>query len=488
MPGKSSRGKERFFITTPIFYLNDTAHIGHAYTMIVCDALARWHRLLGKDVFFLTGTDENSGKTRQGARKFGYKNVAKYADFMSSKWRNTWKKLGMSNDDFIRTTSSRHRKTVEEFYMKVFKNRDIYKGSYRGLYCESCEAFYTEKDLKGGKCPVHKILPQALEEENYFFRLSKYESRLLEHIKENPNFIRPETRKREIVNLIRDGLRDISISRPGRGWGIPLPNDREHVFWVWFDALVNYISANPSRWPADIHVMAKDILRFHAIIWPAMLMSAEYPLPRMIFAHGFFTVNGEKISKSLGNAIDPVYMAGKYGTDALRYFLLREIPLGEDGDFSEEALKQRLNNELANDLGNLLSRALTMAEKFGGKIKGEPDPGLVKSLKPKRIMERVERLEIHHALDEIWGFIRAANRYINEKEPWRLEGERLGEVLYNVLESLRIISILISAFLPETSEKINSQLGVKTGSLEGLEFRPFSGRPKKGEILFRKAR
>jgi methionyl-tRNA synthetase len=488
MPGKTRGGKKRFFITTPAFYLNDTPHVGHAYTMIVCDCLARWHRLLGRDVFFLTGTDENSVKTREGAKKFGYDSMARYADFMASKWRKAWKELGMSNDDFIRTTSSRHRKLVGEFYKKVLKRGDIYKGSYEGLYCEGCEAFYTEKDLEAGKCPIHKTRPRILKEENYFFRLSAYQKSLLDYIRDNPDFIRPDTRRNEVVSLIRDGLRDISISRPGQDWGIALPNDRKHVFWVWFDALINYISANPSRWPADIQMMAKDILRFHAIVWPAMLMSAGYPLPRAVFAHGFFTVKGEKISKSLGNAIDPLHIKGKFGTDPLRYFLLREIPLGEDGDFSEHALKDRLNNELANDLGNLLSRALTLAEKHRGRIQGEPDPELQKALKVKRIFRLMEALQIHHALDEIWSFIRAVNRYINEKEPWKLEGREFGNVLYNVLESLRIISVLLAAFIPETSEKINRQLGVRPGTLKDLEFRPFRARPRKGVMLFKKVK
>ncbi len=475
---------QKFYVTTPIYYVNDVPHIGHAYTTIMADVIARWYRLKGLHVFFLTGTDENSFKTLQGAKKFGFDDVKEYADHMAKQWKKTWKELGISYDDFIRTTEPRHKKKVREFFNKIMENGDIYKGKYTGLYCDGCETFLTESELVKGLCPLHKTPPRQVSEENYFFRLSKYSDKLLKHIKENPDFILPKTRRNEVVSFIKSGLKDISISRPGSGWGIKLPNDETHVFWVWFDALINYISAGEKFWPADVHLMAKDIIRFHAVIWPAMLMSAGYELPRRIFAHGFFTINGQKISKSLGNAIDPVILAKKYSIDALRYFFVREIPFGEDGDFSEESLKRRLNNELANDLGNLLYRTLTLAERFKGKIEGDNE--LEGCLRFKKIDKYMDQLKFHKAMDEIWFFVKACNKYINEKEPWKLKGDELSNVLYNLLESLRIISILIDPFMPETSKKMREQLGIRSQDLSMIRFGEFKGKPRRGEILFRK--
>ncbi|MEM5798528.1 MAG: methionine--tRNA ligase [Candidatus Aenigmatarchaeota archaeon] len=474
----------KFFITTPIYYVNRTPTIGTAYTTIAADVLARWHRLKGDNVFFLTGLDENSIKTLHAAEEKGYKDIQKYADDMARQWVEIWKKLNISYDGFIRTTEDRHKGVVVEFFKKVYEKGDIYKGTYKGLYCEGCEAFLTESELEGGLCPLHKKRPKELSEENYFFRLSKYQKQILNFIESNPDFIQPESRRNEVISFLKSGLKDISISRPGLRWGIHLPIDKNHRFWVWFDALLNYISGSEGRWPAELHLVGKDIIRFHCIIWPAMLMSAGYQLPKKVFAHGFLTTGGQKISKSLGHAIEPLYFAEKYGLDVLRYFLMRHVPFGEDGEFSEEALIERLNGELVADLGNLVYRVLTLAERFDGEIKGKDE--LSSRLNFEKIDGYMERLEFHHALEEIWTFIKAVNRYVNEKEPWRLKGNDLANVLYNLLESLRVIAILIYPFMPGTAEGICQQLGIRLGTFSELKFGKFKGKPKKGEMLFKK--
>ncbi len=465
---------KKFYITTPIYYINDVATIGHAYTNIIADVLARWHRLKKEDVFFLTGTDENSQITVKAARKklgenIGRREIQDYSDDMAKNWEKTWKILNISNDGFIRTTNPKHKKVVNEFFMKVYKKGDIYKGQYKGLYCESCEAFYTEKDLKKGECPLHKKPPKEISEENYFFKLSKYQDRILKHIEKNPRFIQPKHKRKEVISFLKEeGARDISISRPTTEWGIPLPIDKSHCFWTWFDALLNYISGAPKYWPASLHLLAKDILRFHCIIWIGMLQSAGYPLPKQVFVHGFLTINGQKMSKSLGNAINPLHLKEKYGNDSLRYFLLREIPFGEDGDFSEESLIARHNNELANDLGNLVSRILTIAEKnFPKGLKKSPiDKKLFSKLNIKKIDSYMGNFELNNALGEIWKFINECNKHINQEKPWELKGKELKKHIYSLLESLRIISILLYPFIPETSGKIFSQLNQKPGSLK----------------------
>jgi|SRR3989344_3649221 len=472
----------KFYITTPIYYINDIATIGHAYTTTAADVIARWNRSKGKDTFFLTGLDENSQKTIDAAKKAGVKDIKKYTDDMAKKWKNVWKELNITNDDFIRTTEERHIKVVEKFFKKVYDKGDIYKGTYEGLYCEGCEAFYLEKDLVNGKCPYHKKEPKLIKEENYFFRLTKYSDKVLNYIQKNPDFILPKERRNEVISFIKEGLKDTSISRPNVEWGIPLPTDEKHHFWVWFDALVNYISGAEKYWPADLHLLAKDILRFHCVLWPAMLMSAGYKLPKTLFVHGFLTIDGQKMSKSLGNAINPLVLKEKYGVDPLRYFLIREIPFGQDGNFSEESLKKRINNELANELGNLISRTLNLCKKLP-EIKKSP---VEIKFEIKNIEKLMDEYKLTEALNEIWRYVQETNKYINDKEPWKLEGKELEKVLYNCLESIRKISVLLWPFIPETSERIFSLLNISQLNLIEFNKEVKSYNVKKPEVLFNK--
>ena len=472
----------KFYITTPIYYVNDIATIGHAYTTTAADVIARWNRSKGKDTFFLTGLDENSQKTIDAAKKAGVKDIKKYTDDMAKKWKNVWKELNITNDDFIRTTEERHIKVVEKFFKKVYDKGDIYKGTYEGLYCEGCEAFYLEKDLVNGKCPYHKKEPKLIKEENYFFRLTKYSDKVLNYIQKNPDFILPKERRNEVISFIKEGLKDTSISRPNVEWGIPLPTDEKHHFWVWFDALVNYISGAEKYWPADLHLLAKDILRFHCVLWPAMLMSAGYKLPKTLFVHGFLTIDGQKMSKSLGNAINPLVLKEKYGVDPLRYFLIREIPFGQDGNFSEESLKKRINNELANELGNLISRTLNLCKKLP-EIKKSP---VEIKFEIKNIEKLMDEYKLTEALNEIWRYVQETNKYINDKEPWKLEGKELEKVLYNCLESIRKISVLLWPFIPETSERIFSLLNISQLNLIEFNKEVKSYNVKKPEVLFNK--
>jgi methionyl-tRNA synthetase len=458
--------KLRFFVTTPIYYINDVPHIGHAYTTIAADVVARWNRLLGKKVFFLTGLDEHSIKTVKAAHAKGILNIQTYTDEMAQIWINAWTHLNISNDDFIRTTETRHQEMVCTFFKKVFDHGDIYKDRYTGLYCEDCEQFYTSKDLENGLCPFHKKPPKQIMEENYFFRLSNYQKPLLDRLATHPDFIQPEARRNEVLSFIQSGLRDVSISRPNLEWGIDLPLDTNQKFWVWFDALINYLSADPSQWPATVHIIGKDILRFHCVIWPALLMSAGYDLPKTIVVHGFFTIKGQKISKSLGNTINPIKLVNTYGVDAFRYFLLREIPFGSDGDFSEASLIQRINSDLADNLGNLVNRILVLVERNCDNVippfQEADELVFYMSALPAKVRDHIEAFQFHNALIDIWNAIATANKYLNKTQPWKLHKKTmLGNIVYNLLETLRYIAILMSPFMPGTSGIIMEQLGLE---------------------------
>ncbi len=467
----------KFYITTAIDYANASPHLGHAYEKICADTIARWHRFKGEDVYFLTGTDENAQKNVQAAKVAGI-NVKEFITENSKKFINLCHKLNLSNDDFIRTTEKRHVEVSQLIFKKLYDKGDIYKGFYEGYYCDGCEAFITERELIDGRCPEHNIEPRVIKEENYLFRLSKYQKdilKLLEH-----DLVEPESRKNEIINRVKAGLNDLSVSRKSLDWGIPVPFDKEHRIYVWIDALINYISALgypdgekfKKYWPADIHLIGKGINWFHSCIWPAILMSSEIELPAKIFVHGYVNIQGQKISKSRSNAIDPVQLIDEYGVDALRYFLLREIPFGEDGNFSHSAFIQRYNSDLANDLGNLLNRTLTMIEKyFDGLIpwsskSSSLDKKLVESTKNlhKRLDNLMNKLDMNRSLEVIWELINKANKYIEDSKPWQLNKnneERLKTVMYNLTEVLRVVSLSLSSFIPAASNNILKQLNQK---------------------------
>ncbi len=483
-----------FYITTPIYYINDVPHIGHAYTTIAADVLARYKRDVKKEqVYFLTGTDEHGQKVADAAAKKGM-DPKSFVDTLVPHFKNAWEKLQITNDDFIRTTEERHVQTVQKVFSKLLEQGDVYKGEYEGWYCSACETFWTETQLVDGKCPnvECKRDVQKLKEESYFFRLSAYEQKLLALIDAQPDLIQPESRKNEIVSFIKQGLKDLSISRTTFTWGVPIAEDPKHVVYVWFDALINYMSAlgfapannsfKKPYWPADVHLMGKEIVRFHAVIWPAMLMALNVPVPKLVFGHGWWTVEGDKMSKSKGNVIDPLKLIEEFGVDATRYFLLREVAFGADGDFSMARFKQRFNTDLANDIGNLFSRSLNMIDKY---LAGTPfvvekvfaaacpdaDKAIIDaateiegllSVLPEKYDRLMTLLQFSSALEAVWEIIGKTNKFIEVSAPWTLAKNGQENTLKNVLGLLRKVmdmcAVHVSPFMPGTAEKMQALL------------------------------
>lgn len=469
-----------YYITTPIYYPSDNLHIGHAYTTVAADALARFQRLRGKDVLFLTGTDEHGQKIQRKAEGLGMA-PQQFVDGIVRNIKNLWQTLDIRYDDFIRTTEPRHEKVVQEVFRRIYEKGDIYKSEYEGLYCTPCEAFWLERQLVDGKCPDCGRPVEKVREESYFFRISKYADRLLKHIEEHPEFIQPVSRRNEMVAFIKQGLQDLCVSRTSFTWGVPVPVDPKHVIYVWFDALTNYITAagwpdDPAKfaryWPADVHLVGKEIVRFHTIIWPIILMALDLPLPEKVFGHGWLVLESGKMSKSKGNVVDPLVLIAKYGVDAVRYFLLREVPFGADGFYSEEALVSRTNVDLANDLGNLLSRTTAMIGKFCENRIPEPvaaeDDGILRDLAQsvmREIEANMDQCEISVALVELGKLVGRANKYIDETAPWDLakapdKKARLNTVMYNLAETLRLTAVALTPFLPTAPAKIWHQLGI----------------------------
>jgi len=504
--------RKTYYITTPIYYPSDKLHIGHAYTTVAADSMARYKRMRGYDVWFLTGADEHGQKIERKAKSVG-KTPKEYVDEIVAGFKHLWEKLQISNDDFIRTTEERHQRVVQDIFQKLYDNGDIYKAEYEGWYCTPCETFWTERQLEDKCCPDCGRAVELLKEESYFFRMSRYQDRLLEHIKNNPDFIQPPSRRNEMISFIESGLEDLCVSRTTFSWGIPVPFDEKHVIYVWIDALTNYISALgygtgdekfEKYWPADLHLVGKDIMRFHTIIWPAILMAAGLELPKKVFGHGWLMLAEGKMSKSKGNVVDPIELIDKYGVDAIRYYLVREIPTGADGYYSEEALVERINADLANDFGNLVSRTTAMINKFNGGLIPTPsdEEAIDRELREfaQRTVSSVENLmeefELSSAVGEIWKLVNRTNKYIEETAPWALARDsvkksRLETVLYYMAEALRFCTVMCTPFMPGLPPKVWKQLGIENNvdahtweSIEKWGALPSGVRIDRGEPIF----